>query len=127
MANQSKFNKEEKKLIVSLFLKGKSQIEVKRAFMKEHGYSRKFYKIHPGCFKNVFDTYNKNGERAVGIRDPKKFDNHHVNQEIIDKVCYFYEYISVSIRVASRHLKIPRETVRRILKKHLGKKFYRVH
>ena len=128
MANQSKFNNEEKQFIIDQFLSGKSKIEVKRAFKSEYGHSRRIEKIDPACFKSVFDTYKKKGGRAMKLIESQPRGHRNRDEAAIQRVKSLFEDTSPSpsTREAGRLLNLPHVTVWRYLSTYLSLKFYRV-
>ena len=129
MGSHSKFCSEEKKFIIDEFLKGKTPTEVKRAFKREFGHSRKVHKIDKSSFRSVFKTYQKHGERALGLVEKKQIGGYRKpNQAAIDRVKALFEDTSPSpsTREAGRTLNLPHNTVWRYLSTYLSLKFYRV-
>ena len=129
MGNQSKFDCEEKRFIIDEFLSGKTPSEVKRAFKKEFGHSRKTHSIHLYSFQQVFETFKKNGAAAVGITEKKQRGGYRKpSEDAIQRVKTLFEDTSPSpsTREAGRLLNLPHVTVWRYLSTYLSLKFYRV-
>ena len=122
-----KFSEENKKFIIEKFLEGNSPKQVKRAFGLQFGFSRDLANKHIMCFKNVFNTYKKGGEKSIGIAKPKAPPKSKVNQQTLTEVkAHFEANPKSSVREAGRELNIGKSTVHEYVTKHLGMYAYKV-
>ena len=112
------FTIDQENFIVSQFHQGFSPVQVKRNFAKKYGFSREASKIQPNQFSRVFKRFQKNGiaqcsstgQPKKSIRDPKYAK--------IEK--FFNENPKASLNDGSKKLKVPKSTLRWVLKNKFG-------
>ena len=115
------FNIEQENWIESQFHQGFSQTQVKRNFRMKYGNAKKFRKIQPHQFESVFKRFQQNGIARSSSVAPKKSTE---DPKYVKIEKFYQENQKASLNEGSKRLKIPKTTIRRLLREKLGLKWF---
>ena len=116
------FTTDQENFIVSQFHQGFSPVQVRRNFTKKYGFSTEVRKLQPHQFSRVFKRFKKNDiAQCSSSGQPKKS----IENPKYSKIEAFYnENPKASLNDGFKKLKVPKSTLRWVLKNKFGLKWF---